>query len=220
MKHLIFVLVVVLAVSVAVFAKDWKVDKPLTIAFLLDETGSMQQKKDETIIAFNDYLDSLKEQNIQFILCRFNSSKFVTSDITSNLELVKLNKENYCPNSYTPLYDAIMKAIKQTIGSNILFVILTDGLENDSTEYTKNDVLRIIEKKTSEGWTFIYLGANQNAWIEGTGIGISSGNVFDWDNLTITETFTNLTNCTNKYIETGNLSTDNFFQGENKKEKK
>ena len=73
----------------------------------------------------------------------------------------------------------------------MIFVILTDGKENASIEYTKSAVLKLIEDRD---WTFLYLGANQDAWKEGSSIGVKY--TFDWDNLTITETFNALTNAT------------------------
>jgi hypothetical protein len=55
----------------------------------------------------------------------------------------------------------------------VLAVILTDGLENASEEVTGAQVKKLISDCESEGWTFIYMGANQDAWAAGGELGVS-----------------------------------------------
>ena len=72
--------------------------------------------------------------------------------------------------------DAIGRLIKEWKGtSNPSVVILTDGLENASHKFTKAHIKDLIETKTKEGWTFAYLGANQDAFSEAGSIGIAPG---------------------------------------------
>lgn len=54
----------------------------------------------------------------------------------------------------------------------VLAVILTDGLENASREVSQEQLQQTISQRESEGWTFIYLGANQDAWAVGHGTGM------------------------------------------------
>ena len=56
----------------------------------------------------------------------------------------------------------------------IVFVIMTDGLENASCEYTYLTVKRLIENQKKIGWEFFFLGANVDAVREAANIGISS----------------------------------------------
>lgn len=53
----------------------------------------------------------------------------------------------------------------------VLAVILTDGMENSSTEVTHAQVAAMIRDREGEGWTFIYLGANQDTWAVGGNLG-------------------------------------------------
>lgn len=55
----------------------------------------------------------------------------------------------------------------------VLAVIFTDGEENSSTEVSSEDVAKMIANKEDDGWTFIYLGANQDAWDHGGRMGFS-----------------------------------------------
>ena len=214
-KLSILFLAVFIAVPTLCYSKTWEVNEPLNIVFLLDETGSMQERKEETIVSFNKYVDGLKdeEQNINFRLIKFNSNEFITSVESKNLEDVKLNEDIYNPDYTTPLYDAIAKAIlMHKKNSSTLFIILTDGLENASTEYTQKDVFEMIEEKKDAGWTFVYLGTNQDAYAEGHSIGISQGNIYDWNGLTISDTIETLSVNTSGFIGHGNNQTNTFFE--------
>ena len=46
----------------------------------------------------------------------------------------------------------------------MVFVIITDGMENASKHYTSDRVKQMIERqKTKYGWEFLFLGANIDA---------------------------------------------------------
>ena len=57
----------------------------------------------------------------------------------------------------------------------VLAVIFTDGQELHSKESTRDSVASLISEKEDEGWTFIYLGANQDAWGSSKYLGFSGG---------------------------------------------
>ena len=53
-------------------------------------------------------------------------------------------------------------------------VILTDGVENASRTYTREQVFEIIHhQRETYGWEFVFLGANQDAIREAGKIGIA-----------------------------------------------
>ena len=64
-------------------------------------------------------------------------------------------------------------AVDPKADGRVLAVILTDGLENASQEVTASQVRRMIAEREAEGWTFIYMGANQDAWAAGGALGVS-----------------------------------------------
>jgi|ERR1019366_661288 hypothetical protein len=68
-----------------------------------------------------------------------------------------------------------MKDVEVDPDSNgkVLCVIFTDGQELHSTEVSSSELSNIITNKEDEGWTFIYLGANQDAWLTGASYGLS-----------------------------------------------
>ena len=58
-----------------------------------------------------------------------------------------------------------------------LVVILTDGMENASQEWTRDTLFRRISKLRKKGWTFVFLGANQDSYAAGSQMAMPSGNV-------------------------------------------
>jgi hypothetical protein len=66
-------------------------------------------------------------------------------------------------------------AVDPASAGKVLAVIVTDGLENSSREVDPQALARSIADRERDGWTFIYLGANQDAWAIGGQTGFSGG---------------------------------------------
>jgi hypothetical protein len=63
----------------------------------------------------------------------------------------------------------------------VLFVIMTDGEENSSREFDRQHIMAMIEdRQKTAGYEFLYLGANQDAYQVGSGIGIHGGRSLDY----------------------------------------
>lgn len=74
----------------------------------------------------------------------------------------------------TPLFDAVGKTINSIKSKGKkLFVIITDGMENASKEFTKENIQALIKEKESKGWVFSYLGVGKDAWGGNRAMGIS-----------------------------------------------
>ena len=153
-----------------------KDSKEKHISFILDETGSMMSIKDKTISDFKEYLQQIKSFKGVFTLTKFNSNKVEVVYTKSIKEVPELTAETYNPVDSTPLYDAIGKTVKELERDEnkqeLLVVILTDGEENASKEYDKKAITALMKEKESKGWTFVYLGVGQAAWVEGHKLGM------------------------------------------------
>lgn len=205
------------------FAISASAHEEVTVGLLLDETGSMNGVRQETVDGVNNYIEKLQTQdkNIRFTLITFNTVENKSLYIDRDIKRVKkLSPEDYDPNHMTNLYDSIATFIEKiedkrpSLKTKTLCVIYTDGLENSSKEHDKNDILRLIEKKEGENWTFVYLGSNQDAWAESEKISIPQGNTFDYDGWKIKDVWVNLTNCSSGFISSDAMVTDNFFNKE------
>lgn len=197
------------------------------IQFVLDETGSMNSCWDSTIDSFNEYIGSQSTVN-DGMICkvglvkfsdtgrsifysspsdndpkRFDNIRSVYSQ-TNIVDVPKLSRSTYTPNGGTNLYDAIGKTIVDldavvTDAQNVLVVIITDGEENASREYKVNDIKRMIDERQAKGWTFVYLGANQDAWKVGSTFGLSKGQTMSYSTADMGATMDTLSVATTAY---------------------
>ena len=148
--------------------------------FLLDRSGSMESCWEDTIGGYNSFVDSQKSLGGTMTLFQFDHEILESYKDVAIADVKPLNKETYTPRGSTALLDAIGKVIKDG-GDNRVVVILTDGLENASKTYTKAHIRDLITAKEKEGWQFIYLGANQDAFAEGELLGINPGRTMNYD---------------------------------------
>jgi Mg-chelatase subunit ChlD len=167
-------------------------NKKVQAILVLDESGSMGVIKDKTISCVNEYINSLLPQgkmcHITLVKFRQDDISFICEDVPVK-DVPKLDYNRYKPNGGTPLLDAVGKTIKATQAQidkakdkpDILFIVMTDGEENSSREYNQKQIIDMISEKEKVGWTFVYLGANQDSWASASGIGYASrGNVLDF----------------------------------------
>lgn len=141
--------------------------------FLLDRSGSMESCWDDTIGGYNSFLTSQKTLGGTMSLIFFDHEYEKVYENKPIEEVENLTVDIYKPRGSTALLDAIGRCIKECTVNNPTVIILTDGLENTSHTYTNAHVKDLIEQKTTDGWTFVYLGANQDAFAEGGKLGIN-----------------------------------------------
>jgi len=174
----------------------------------------MGSYKAATISGFNEYVDGLRDKDALFTLVTFNSMETKRRyEGVPIKDIAALTDETYSPNATTPLYDAIVSAIGATKPEDsVLFVIMTDGLENASKEATRDDVFKAIEGKKKDGWSFVFLGADQDAWAVSGSIGVPAGNTMSYASAKTGETFSTLSVATSCHVHRGAPSaTSDFF---------
>lgn len=150
-------------------------DKTTFVSFLLDETGSMEPIKDDTVGGFNEYVKTLQDggADILFSLVSFNSSETKRRYVAEPVANVQpLTTAQYRPHAMTPLIDAAVKIIRATDEAvqrrgdqpNVVVVMQTDGQENVSVEHTSADLAALVKEKEAAGWQFVFLGAGMDAF--------------------------------------------------------
>lgn len=177
--------------------------RPYTdITVLLDRSGSMQKIKAGMESGFNAFLEGHRTiPSTRLTLIEFDSPGGQWHQLHSGLDLCTkytampiedAPRLTLVPRGGTPLLDALCRAIDMTgkrfarmaedhrpLG--VLFVIITDGEENMSREFTRSDVFgRIRLQEDTYKWEFIYLGANQDAISEAAHYGIKMANAIDY----------------------------------------
>lgn len=153
---------------------------------ILDKSGSMASKLNDVIQGFNAYVDGLaREDKVDYL---FSLTLFDTQvayrDVALPLaQIKKLDVHSYVPGGNTALNDAIGITVRKVDADRptvdkVVTVIMTDGEENSSREWTLDAVKALIDQKEKEGnWTFVFLGAAPDAWAQGRSLGISAANV-------------------------------------------
>ena len=151
------------------------------VTFLLDRTGSMDAIKAETIGGFNEYLDILERDAGDLVDFTFDSQSIDTLCLGAKLsEVPRLTPESYRPRAYTPLIDACIKSIKVTEDMvaqrrdkpRVIVCFQTDGDENASREHSLAELRDLIERRESEGWQFVFLGADVDAYSAARSFGL------------------------------------------------
>ena len=157
---------------------------------ILDKSGSMASKTKDVIEGFNAYLEGLSQEDkveYLFSLTLFDTEVAYRHVAIPLARVSKLDKKSYQPGGNTALNDAIGVTVRKVDADNpevhkVVTVIMTDGEENSSREWTHDAVKALIQQKESEGnWTFVFLGAAPDAWDQGRGYGIPAANVAKYD---------------------------------------
>jgi hypothetical protein len=158
------------------------------ISFVLDRSGSMESVKDDTIGGFNQFLSEQKTVvgKATITLVQFDDLYEYIIDMTDIVVAKPLDEKTFVPRGWTALFDAIGRCIDETGAAlsklpesdrpeQVIFVILTDGMENASRKYTRESIeARISHQRDVYKWQFVFLGANQDAISSATSIGISA----------------------------------------------
>ena len=155
----------------------------LDIVFVLDKSGSMSGSEKDTIGGYNSFLSKERKKNnnslVTTVLFDNNYEKIYDRVNISNVK--KLTEKEYYVGGCTALYDAIGKTITELDRKHpekVLFVITTDGMENASQEYNKNNIKKLIE--SHKNYEFIFLGAGIDSYSEGASIGIKKENISNY----------------------------------------
>jgi Mg-chelatase subunit ChlD len=150
--------------------------------FILDRSGSMENCREDTIGGFNAFLREQKALGGTLSLILFDHEYTPLYDKKAICDVEPMTTDTFVPRGSTALLDAIGKTIKAIEADRTPIVaILTDGLENASNKFTKAHIKDLIDQKTKEGWTFMYLGANQDAFQEAGALGIGPAGTLNYD---------------------------------------
>jgi len=141
------------------------------IVFILDKSGSMGIIRNDAIGGFNSFLEDQKKvkgkTNMTLVL--FEGGLTTVVEGKNINEVAELNTDSYKPWGGTALIDAIgtsvdkfNKRISEQVKQpdNVIFVIMTDGEENMSKEYSSEQVKNKIVNMQNKDYQFIFLGAN------------------------------------------------------------
>ena len=193
--------------------------KDVDIIVVLDRSGSMQSIKNETISGFNSFVSEQKKLDYRssLTLVQFDDRYQIDYESVDINKVPELNTDTFVPRGLTALLDAIGKTIKTTrdrysklvkndLPGKTIFVIITDGQENNSTKYNRKRIFKKIRKMEKEhNWEFVFLGANQDAISEANNYGINAKRAMTYaaDKVGTTDMFFSLSANIEESLENG-----------------
>ena len=155
------------------------------ITLVVDRSGSMEQVREDAEGGVNSFITQQANEPGEALLTlvQFDTEY---EFLHKGVPISQVPEYKLVPRGTTALLDATGRAINET-GERlskmeepdrpglVIFVIMTDGLENSSKEFSKSDIKEMIERQQEKyNWHFTFLGANQDAFAEAGGMGIDA----------------------------------------------
>jgi hypothetical protein len=198
---------------------------PFYAHILLDRSGSMENCRDTTIDAFNEYVMGFRRSDS--VDARLSLTIF-DSDGIDRIEHLKgaaqfpeLSRQTYVPRAMTPLLDAIgqvvadIDKVELRADEKVGLVIITDGQENASKEFKKDAVKALLEgRQKDKGWLITFLGAEIDAFSEAGAIGVNAGHSMYVDKKAMIRAMKSLNQSQSRYASTGDLKQAEFTEEE------
>lgn len=167
------------------------------IIAILDRSYSMKEVAKDAINGFNSFLKEQKnlKDKATFTGVLFDDQFEPMNDgkIVDVKKVPELTDKTFVPRGTTALYDAIGKSVnlyksetqknkKVKPANKVLVIVVTDGHENASKEFTRNDIADLITYQKKQNWQFLFLCSTEDAVTVGASLGVSKGNTFKFEN--------------------------------------
>lgn len=161
---------------------------------ILDASGSMGSIYEQALTGVNETLATIRlaqkehPELIQSIsLASFSSGEKYLNRIFSNMPVEgvrDITREDYPLLGCTALYDAMGEMIMEvrkmaTADDCVLVTVITDGYENASRRWNGTGIKALVEQLKEDGWTFTYIGANQDVEKVAESIGVTNSLCFE-----------------------------------------
>jgi len=175
------------------------------ITIILDRSGSMRSIRDATVQGINAFIEDVNKVPGEGVwtLVQFDDPDsargarepfpHVVFENVSSIHVPRFEAADFKPRGSTALVDAVcltvqkvktrVLAVPEEYRPKVMVVIMTDGMENASREFTSAQLREMLaEAQSAHGWEVLYLGANQDAFAEAGKYGIAkAGNVYRFD---------------------------------------
>ena len=164
---------------------------------ILDESGSMHGLEKASVDGVNETIQTIRssyeqmpqqEQLLTFVTFSDRGGSFCRTKLKNvPISLVgEFRTSDYQPYGSTPLYDTMGLTLTEmeefaTESDVVLVTIITDGYENSSHKYNAEQIKTLVSRLDEKDWIFTYIGANQDAILEASKMGIRNAMNFRSD---------------------------------------
>jgi uncharacterized protein YegL len=195
---------------------------------ILDRSGSMSWLVQDTIGGYNTFIEKQKQVPGEAVLTTvlFDDKYEILHNGVNIKEVSPITGKEYFPRGNTALLDAVGKTVN-TIGEKlskmdeaerpgkVMFLIITDGEENSSSEFTQAQVKELVERQQNiYKWEFLFFGANIDSFAAAGGIGISQARTTNYSatGKGVSTTMDAMSLAASSYRKTGRVD-DNYNHG-------
>jgi Mg-chelatase subunit ChlD len=162
------------------------------LVLVVDRSGSMASIREDME---GGIATLLGEQRHEAGECLVTLAQFDTEYelVWDRLPIAEAKSYRLVPRGSTALLDAMGRTMAVTAEriaamgegerpGTVVFVVVTDGLENSSVEWTHPQVTEAVQRHMEkDGWQFTFLGANQDAIAEGGRVGVAAASSLTYD---------------------------------------
>ena len=164
------------------------------IVCILDRSGSMQHLTGDTIGGYNSFIDKQRQEVASAVVTTvlFDHQYEILYSDKPIKDVAALTEKEYFARGSTALLDAVGRTGLQVGGDFkkngtcpkselVIFMIMTDGLENASREFSRAAVRKLVsDAQEKYGWQFIFMGANIDSVAEAGSLGIRKEAAMDY----------------------------------------
>lgn len=156
------------------------------VIIVLDRSGSMSSIKSDMEGGFKAFLDKQKKEDGECFVSLYQFDNEYEA-VFENKDIQELNEISIEPRGSTALLDAVGKTTN-SVGERlsktpeeerpetVIMAVITDGAENASREFTREQVKKLVEhQSTKYNWKYVFMGANQDAVMNGANYGFQGG---------------------------------------------
>lgn len=156
----------------------------LDLLIILDRSGSMADRRTDHEGGLRSFVQDQRdlEGDVRLTFVQFDSVN-PCEIVYDRVPLDKVDRIELIPRGWTPLLDAMGTAMAHLSKQNpeeVICLVVTDGQENASHEWTKARVATRVKELEAANWKFLYLGANVDAFNEAAAVGIGGANAMNF----------------------------------------
>lgn len=147
---------------------------------IVDRSGSMSGLREETVGGLNTFLKEQQELpgHANLTVVMYDDKYEVPLKSVALKDVAPFTLEDFVPRGMTATYDAVGKAISELEELNpekAIIMIVTDGGENASKEYSQPAVAAKVKAAEDRGWEVVFLAQNLDAQVASTALGMTRG---------------------------------------------
>ena len=165
------------------------------VVAIIDRSGSMSGKEADTVGGINSMLSIIRQdlkldEQVNVSIKLFDHEEHLLIRSLNIKDVRPLELRQFVPRGQTALYDAVGSSLTYFMEKKLhnpnsytkcLMYVATDGCENCSKQFNAQTLKKLITSaQESYNIELVYLGANQDAILEASKIGIEEGHAINY----------------------------------------